>query len=81
MKHLLCIAIALLMAVPAFGAGVKVVVLPFDVLGDAGHEWTGRAIQESLGSALQNAHGISVMLAPAVSPTDANVTLNDGRSA
>jgi TolB-like protein len=80
MKHLLCMAIALLSAVPAFGA-VKVVVLPFDVLGEAGHEWTGRAIQESLGTALQNARGISVVLAPAVSPTDASVALNDGRSA
>jgi TolB-like protein len=62
-------------------AAVKVAVLPLDVLGEAGHEWVGRAMQEALGTGVQGVRGISATLVPAVSPTDANFALNAGRSA
>jgi len=78
---IMLVCLALLAAVPARAAEVKVAVLPFDVLGDAGHEWVGRAMQDSLASAVQNARGISAVLLPVVSPTDANSALAAARTA
>jgi len=69
-----------LAAMPA-QAAVKVAVLPFDVLGEAGHEWVGRAMQEALATGVQNTRGVSAILVPAVSPTDTNFALNAARSA
>jgi TolB-like protein len=82
MKSLtLIVLIAFLAAAPAQAAALKVAVLPFDVLGEAGHEWVGRALQEALGTGVQNMRGVTAILAPAVSPTDANFALNTARSA
>jgi TolB-like protein len=77
----LIVCIAFLAALPARGSAVKVAVLPFDVLGEAGHEWVGRAMQEALGTGVQNMRGVTAILVPAVSPTDANFALNTARSA
>lgn len=82
MKYaVMIVCVALLAALPARAADVKVAVLPFDVLGEAGHEWVGRALQESIGSGVQNVRGITAVLVPAVSPTDVNSALAAARTA
>jgi TolB-like protein len=82
MKNIVMIVcLALLATAPVRGAGVKVAVLPFDVLGEAGHEWVGRAMQDALGTGMQNVRGISAVLVPAVGPIDTDAALTAARSA
>jgi TolB-like protein len=75
------VCLALLASLPAGAGEVKVAVLPFDVLGEAGHEWVGRAMQDALASGVQNVRGISAVAVPAVSPIDASAALTAARSA
>jgi TolB-like protein len=73
--------------VPAvvFGDGsttrpVKVAVLPFDVIGDAGHDWIGHAVQEGLATGLQKGSGISVVIVPGIVPGDETAAIAAGKS-
>jgi len=50
---------------------MKVAVVPFDVQGEAGHEWLGRAIQEGLATELSGASGMAGVIVPGVAPADA----------
>src|ERR1700722_8764994 len=45
---------------------MKVAVVPFDVQGEAGHEWLGRAIQEGLATELSGAPGMAGVIVPGV---------------
>lgn len=59
---------------------VKVAVLPFDVVGDAGHEWIGHALQEGLATGLQNGSGISAVIVPGIVPGDDSAAIATGKS-
>jgi TolB-like protein len=47
-----------------------VAVVPFDVRGESGHEWLGRAMQEGLATGLQRASGISGVIVAGIAPAD-----------
>jgi TolB-like protein len=59
---------------------VKVAVLPFDVVGDAGHEWIGHAMQEGLATGLQNGSGISAVIVAGLVPGDESAAIEMGKS-
>ncbi|MGD0461677.1 MAG: hypothetical protein ABSB74_04230 [Tepidisphaeraceae bacterium] len=59
---------------------VKVAILPFDVIGEAGHEWIGHALQEGLASGLQKGSGISAVIVAGIVPADANAAIAQGKS-
>lgn len=50
---------------------LSVAVTPFDVLGDSGSQWLGRALQEGVATGLQKATGISGIFVPGLAPEDA----------
>jgi TolB-like protein len=65
------------MAIPAVVFGdanaarpVRVAVLPFDVVGDTGHEWIGHALQEGLATGLEKGSQISAVIVPGIVPAD-----------
>ncbi|HEY1921409.1 MAG TPA: hypothetical protein VGG44_01485 [Tepidisphaeraceae bacterium] len=73
--------------VPAavFGDGsttrpVKVAVLPFYGVGDAGHEWIGHAMQEGLATGLQKGSGISAVIVQGVVPADESAAIESGKA-
>ena len=82
--------LAFLLAVAAipsivFGDGsttrpVKVAIVPFDVIGEAGHEWMGRAVQDGLASGLQKSSGISAVIVAGTVPADAGAAIAQGMS-
>jgi TolB-like protein len=82
------LAFFLAAAIPSvvFGDGaatrpaVKVAIVPFDVIGDSGHEWIGHALQEGLASGLQKGSGISAIIVPGIVPVDANAAIAQGKS-
>ena len=59
---------------------VKLAIVPFDVIGEAGHEWMGHALQEGLATGLQKSSGISAIIVAGVVPVDANAAIVEGRS-
>jgi TolB-like protein len=74
-------------AIPSlvFGDGsttrpVKVAVVPFEVIGDAGHEWMGHAVQEGLATGLQKGSAISAVIVAGIVPVDANTAIAAGKS-
>jgi TolB-like protein len=60
---------------------LKAAVAPFDVVGEAGHEWLGRAMQEGLAMGLQKNRGISAVIVPGLAPADANAAIAAADSA
>ncbi len=59
---------------------VKVAIVPFDVIGEVGHEWMGHALQEGLATGLQKSSGISAIIVAGVVPVDANAAIAEGKS-
>jgi TolB-like protein len=60
----------------------KVIVLPFEVLGDAGgRDWVGRAVQESLASEIAHLGGFSPVSLAATGPIDTATALDTAATA
>jgi TolB-like protein len=66
--------------VPTTRPTVKVAVVPFEVLGETGHEWMGRAMQEGLATGLQKTRGVSAVIVPGIAPADADAAVAMGKS-
>jgi len=60
---------------------LTVAVVPFDVRGESGHEWLGRAMQEGLATSLQRASGISGVIVAGTAPADSAGAMAMAKSA
>ena len=49
---------------------LTVAVVPFDVQGESGQDWLGRAMQQGLATGLQNATGLSAVIVAGIAPAD-----------
>jgi TolB-like protein len=58
-----------------------VAVVPFDVQGEPGHEWLGRAVQEGLATGLQRASGVSGVIVAGIAPADSAGAMAMAKSA
>lgn len=66
---------------PATRPTAKIAVLAFDVIGDAGHEWIGRAMQEGLANAIQIGSEIQAVTVAGLGPFDVGSAATAGKNA
>ncbi|HEX4055234.1 MAG TPA: hypothetical protein VHX86_13300 [Tepidisphaeraceae bacterium] len=66
--------------VPTTQPALKVAVTPFDVIGNSGQEWMGRALQEGLATGLQKTAGISAVIVPGLAPANAAAAIDATKS-
>lgn len=67
--------------VPTTRPALKVAVMPFDVVGNAGQEWMCQALQEGLAMGLQKTSWISAIIVPGLAPADMAAAIAAGKSA
>lgn len=60
---------------------LTVAVVPFDVQGEPGHEWLGRAMQEGLATGLQRTSGVSAVIVAGIAPADSAGAMAMAKSA
>jgi TolB-like protein len=60
---------------------LTVAVVPFDVRGESGREWLGRAMQEALATGLQRGSGISGVIVAGIAPADSAGAMAMAKSA
>ena len=60
---------------------LTVAVVPFDVRGESGREWLGRAVQEGLATDLQTVSGISGVIVAGIAPADSAGAMAMAKSA
>jgi TolB-like protein len=60
---------------------LTVAVVPFEVRGESGREWLGRAMQEGLATGLQRASGISGVIVAGIAPADSAGAIAMAKSA
>ena len=59
---------------------LTVAVLPFDVQGESGREWLGKAMQEGLATGLQSGSNISGIIVAGLPPADAAAAIDMAKS-
>src|ERR1700722_11990087 len=62
-------------------SGTCIVVMPFEAVGEPGHEWVGRAMQEGLANGITRQHDLQAVIVPAVGTIDTQSAMNAGRIA
>jgi TolB-like protein len=60
---------------------LTVAVVPFDVQGEPGHEWLGRAMQQGLATGLQRTSGLSAVIVAGIAPADSAGAIAMAKSA